>query len=179
VTGVSRRSAILAVGAALVTCGAARAGQIDLRANGMAEVLRFDIGPEGRFATAPLLVIQAGGAVWVRPIAPGAARVQGRMAVADLRALIGYIVDTEGLLTITEADLAARIAQATAAGGPMFRMADAATTEIALTLQGTRHGVAFHGLAFAAQLFPGIEAVQRLRRIELHLLRVAEGLRGG
>jgi hypothetical protein len=58
-------------------------------------------------------------------------------------------------------------------------MADAATTRLAVDLGTAQHLVTFYATGPAARLFPQIDALQRLRRIEVHLLTFAERLRGG
>ncbi len=58
--------------------------------------------------------------------------------------------------------------------GPPY--VDAGITMILIAADRQEHEVSFQGLAFAAQDFPEIEALQQLRTIELKLLNVAEEL---
>jgi hypothetical protein len=58
--------------------------------------------------------------------------------------------------------------------GPPY--VDAGTSVILMAADGQHHEVSVQGLAFAAQDFPEIAALQQLRAIELKLLAVAEDL---
>ena len=58
--------------------------------------------------------------------------------------------------------------------GPPY--VDASTTVILIAADGKQHEVCFQGLAFAAQDFPELEALQQLRAIELKFLSVAQEL---
>lgn len=177
-TALTRRSVLLGAAALAARPGLADEVTLPNPASGRM-VLRFDIGPDRGGDAPPLLDIMANGRFSVRAVQPGAARVQGGLADGVLQGLVDFIVTTEGFLAISADEITARIDQISADGGPMLLVADAPTTRLALDLGTGEHAVTFFATGFAARLFPQIDALQRLRRIEVHLLALAEGLRGG
>jgi hypothetical protein len=177
-TAPTRRLVLLGVAALAATPGLADEVTLPDPDSGRM-VLRFDIGPDRGRDAPPLLDIMANGRFSVRAIEPGAARVQGRLADGVLQGLVDYIVTTEGFLAINGGEISAQIKQISADGGPVLVVADAPTTRLTLDLGLGQHAVTLYATGFAARLFLQIDALQRLRRIEVHLLQLAEGLRGG
>lgn len=177
-TALTRRVVLLGLGLMAAGPVLAQGGSLPDPASGIT-VVRFDIGPDRGDDAPPLLLIMADGSYSVRAVQPGAARVMGRLADGELQALLDLIVTTEDFLAIRTDKISAQIDQISADGGPMLLMADAPTTRLALDLGTGPQAVTFYATGSAARLFPQIDALQRLRRIELHLLALAERLRGG
>jgi hypothetical protein len=113
-----------------------------------------------------------------RAVPPDAERAVGAMDAANLQDLMRFIVDEQDFFSIEADAITARIQQIGARDGRLFVVADAATTHVSITLQDRKHKVTLYAVGFAARLFPEIDALQRLRRIELRLLATAEALRG-
>jgi hypothetical protein len=108
-----------------------------------------------------------------------------RLSREDLRALRRFVFDDQRFQEI-EADALRRDVQAaadrrrerdtpTAAFVPGPQM-DAGTTVVRANVAGVPHEVSYVDLVGDAQTYPEVEALQRLRRIELEMLRLAEAL---
>ncbi len=177
-TDLTRRVVLLGVGMMAAGPGFAEAVSLPDPSSGVV-VLRFDIGPDRGEDAPPLLQITADGHYSVRAADAAAGRVKGMLADGQLQALVEYIVTTEGVLDISAPAISAQIEQISADGGPVLLVVDAPTTRLTLILATGTHDVTFYATGFAARLFPQIDALQRLRRTEMHLLELAEGLRGG
>lgn len=144
-------------------------------------VLRYDVVDADRPRDPPMLVLAGSGAVEVRATDGSALRRQ--IPADEARALLRHIVETEGLAGIDTTALETATAPRQSGDGAvsfgMRAIADAPTSFFTLTGPDCSHSVAFTGLAVAAATHPEVEALQRLRRIELTLLDLVERLRKG
>jgi hypothetical protein len=145
-------------------------------------VLMFDISqnfgllPAGAI-DGPLLEVMADGRMSARAVAPGAGPVVGTLSPEDLRDLISFVVDEQDFFAIDADEIAAQIEQIGAQDGRRLLVADAPTTHVSVMLKDHTHTVSLYAVGFSAMLFPEIDALQRLRRIELRLLETTEALR--
>jgi hypothetical protein len=145
-------------------------------------VLTFDISQgvgvaSGEAGYNPLLEVTADGHMSARAVPPGAKRVAGSIGPEGLEELLGYIVDEQDFFSIEADEITAEIEKIGAQDGRRLLVADAPTTTVSVGLEDREHIVSLYAVGFAAMLFPEIDALQRLRRIELHLLETAEELR--
>lgn len=146
-------------------------------------MLRFDIVDADQPRTPPLLTLTGDGAVTVRAAAPSGGVIRARLSAAATAALLRDIIEVERFTQIDDDALARATAPKQQSGGVvslgMSAVADAPTTFIDIASPDCTHAVSFYGLAFASTAYPEAEVVQRLRRIELRLLGLAETVRNG
>lgn len=113
---------------------------------------------------------------------------ESQLAIGQIQDLLRFAIDENDFFSFdaraVDAEIEAILQQRQAAPqeagviavplGPPY--VDAGITVILIATDGQQHEVSFQGLAFAAQDFPEIGALQQLRAIELKLLNVAEEL---
>jgi hypothetical protein len=141
-------------------------------------VLVFDISQTGSLSAIPLLKIFANGKTVTRAVTQGAEPHKGSLAPDELMEIIKYVVGTQDIFSIDSNEITKQIKQIGARDGRLFLVADAPTTFVSVTLKDKSHSVSLYAVDFAAMLFQGIESLQRLKKINSHLLETAETLRG-
>ncbi|MFV0512814.1 MAG: hypothetical protein ACK5MY_04125 [Jhaorihella sp.] len=168
---------VLAPWAAQAACDVFAAG------GGAGIVLEYDVVDADAPRDPPMLTLSSDGAVGVRAAPPAQTAIQSRLPGDAAMALLREIVRDERFSEIDSDALARATAPGKASNGSislgMSAVADAPTTFITITSPDCTHSVAFYGLAFASAAHPEIDALQRLRRIELRLLGLVEKLRNG
>ncbi len=146
-----------------------------LPADPSAVILRWDsLGGMSPEPEQPALLLQASGDFTARPQAAGAARRAGHLDSAGVQALLHEVIDTQRFASITAAPILAEIAAAAQRTGRQFEVRDGGETRITLSLPDLKHSVSFPALHAAQALFPEIDALRRLRAVQLRLLAVAE-----
>jgi len=149
-----------------------------LPADMSAVVLRWDsLGGMAPGPDEPALLVHSGGVFTARPLQPGAARRRGRLDGAGLQALLRELVDGLGFAAISADDIQAQIAAISQRTGRNVQVVDGGETRIALTMPNLSHSVTFAALHVFAPLFPEIDALRRLRAVQLRLLALAETAR--
>ncbi len=134
---------------------------------------------------APDLVLRAGGRVTVGPRLAGGRPAEGRITPRRLQDLLAFALDRSRFFEIDAAALErevagarARRAAASASGRRAPPDPHAGTTRIMIATDGRRQVVLQQGLPAAARECPEVEALGRLRAIELRLLELAQEIAG-
>jgi hypothetical protein len=133
----------------------------------------------------PDLTIRADGSCAVGERFGGTGGVETRLSPRRVQELLNVAIDDARFFDIDAAEIDAQIeavrrrrskSEATVSMplGPPY--VDAGTTYIMVAADGRRHEVVVHGLSAAAREYREVEALARLRSIELHLLSLAEEL---
>ena len=132
----------------------------------------------------PDMVVRAGGRVTVGPRLADGRPADGRITPRRLQDLLAFALDQNRLFDIDGPALGRKLAAArgrrkrsAAAGGgvpigPPYL--DAGTTRILIAADGKRLVLEQQGLFAAARDYPEIEALGRLRALELRLLELAQ-----
>ena len=143
-------------------------------------------GLAGRDDNPPDITIYADGSIIVGPRLGRGKTVRGQITGERLQQLMSFAIDDNQFFdfdpAVVEKTVDAEIekrqsttrsedAIAVRAGPPYV---DAGTTVILIAADGKQHEVSYHGLFAAAQDFPEIEALRRLRMIELELLNLGQ-----
>lgn len=172
---------VLAPWAAQAACDVSAAD--GLAAGGGGLVLKYDVVDADSPRDPPMLTLSSGGEVSVRAAPPAQTTIRSRISGDDAMALLREIVEDERFFEIESDALVKATAPRQDGGGKvalgMSAVADAPTSFISVVSPECSHSVAFYGLAFASARYPEIDALQRLRRIELRLLGLVETLRNG
>ncbi len=134
----------------------------------------------------PDLVVRAGGRVTVGPRLAGGRAAEGRITPRRLQDLLAFALDQHRFFEIDgqalESALAAARQRREGAGGGAVPLGppylDAGTTRILIAADRRRQVLEQQGLFAAAQDYPEVEALARLRAIELRLLELAQEIAG-
>jgi hypothetical protein len=134
------------------------------------------------------LTIYADGKTIVGPRFSQGTRRQAQLEMGQIQDLLRFAIDENDFFSIDSSAIDAEIEailqqrQATPQEASVIAVplgppyVDAGVTVILIAADGQQHEVSFQGLAFAAQDFSEISALQQLRSIELKLLKMAEEL---
>ncbi len=139
-------------------------------------ILDFQSGPK-RDDPEPVLVIHADGRVVVSTAYGRSKRVETTIPVAEVQALLRYIVQEQAFFDFDEATTAAvkEAMRAKALG-----IVHSATTVLRVKTATREHAVSFYALAASAKKYPDIKSLSRLAAVVRRLSRVrCESLAGG
>ncbi len=170
------------IAALLLGASAARGQAVDLPRDPKAVVITLDHQGGGmkRADPEPVLAIHADGSVVVgNPFAIGK-RVEAKIPVAEVQALLRYIVQEQHFFDFDEAKAKAAIADEVKKKGMGIGVGGASTTVIRVKTAAKEHEAKYYGLAAFAQHYKDIKALTQLAAVERRLQRVMyESLAGG
>lgn len=143
-----------------------------------AVVLSLDVADENSPRTPPLISLFADGRMTVRASQTSSQILSARMSRADLEALTSYVIDTERFTGIETAAIETSLDKPPPDSDGLFlnSVADAPTSFLKLSVPGCTHSVKVEGSALRSMSRPDIDALQRFRRIEVRLLKLASSV---